>query len=35
MWRKAGKAAAGALADSVREWIAVIGGLGPGWAPAC
>jgi hypothetical protein len=29
-WRKAGKAAGGALLDSVREWIAVLGGLGSG-----
>lgn len=29
-WRKAGKAAGGALPDSVREWIAIIGGLGAG-----
>lgn len=29
-WRKAGKAAGGALLDSVREWVAVIGGLGAG-----
>ena len=34
-WRKAGKAAGGALLDGVREWIAIIGGLGGGlerWA---
>jgi hypothetical protein len=29
-WRKVGKAAGGALLDSVREWIAIIGGLGAG-----
>lgn len=29
-WRKAGKAAGGALLDSVREWTAIIGGLGAG-----
>lgn len=29
-WRKAGKAAGDALLDSVREWIAIIGGLGAG-----
>jgi hypothetical protein len=29
-WRKAGKAAGGALLDRVREWIAIIGGLGAG-----
>jgi hypothetical protein len=29
-WRKAGKAAGDALLDGVREWIALIGGLGAG-----
>jgi hypothetical protein len=29
-WRKAGKAAGGALLDSVREWVAIIGGLAGG-----
>ncbi|HEV7648481.1 MAG TPA: hypothetical protein VGP26_09995 [Actinophytocola sp.] len=29
-WRKAGKAAGGALLDGVREWVAIIGGLGGG-----
>lgn len=29
-WRKAGKAAGSALLDSVREWIAILGGLGAG-----
>ena len=31
-WRKAGKAAGGAMLDGVREWVAVIGGLGAGLA---
>ncbi|HEX6359171.1 hypothetical protein [Actinophytocola sp.] len=29
-WKKAGKAAGGALVDGVREWTAIIGGLGAG-----
>ena len=29
-WRRAGKAAGGALLDGVREWVAIIGGLGGG-----
>jgi hypothetical protein len=29
-WRKVGRAAAGSLLDSVREWLAVIGGIGAG-----
>jgi hypothetical protein len=29
-WRELGKDAGGALLDGVREWIAVIGGLGAG-----
>jgi hypothetical protein len=29
-WRKAGKAAGGALLDSVREWVAILGGIGGG-----
>lgn len=29
-WRKAGKAAGDALLDGIREWIAIIGGLGAG-----
>lgn len=31
-WRRAGKAAGGALLDGVREWVAIIGGLGGGLA---
>jgi len=31
-WREAAKAGGAALVDSVREWIAVIGGLGAGLA---
>lgn len=29
-WGKAGKAAGHALLDSVREWVAIIGGIGAG-----
>lgn len=30
-WRDAGKAAGGALLDRLREWVAIIGGLGSGF----